>query len=89
MSEDKSKTSEEVLSCTQCGSGHYLSDVEKIEELEKKLETAVKALKSIKQENLDDKTQQRYIKALQAWKNKTTRTSWNALIMMGIDPLKK
>jgi hypothetical protein len=80
---------DEVLACTQCGNGHHLSDIEKIQALEEKLKIAVQALKSIKQENLDGKTPERYIKALQQWKNKTTRTSWNALIMMGIDPLKK
>lgn len=37
-------TSDEVLACTQCGSGHYLSE---IEQLEKKLQIATEALKWI------------------------------------------
>lgn len=60
-----------------------------IPELQEKLNITISALKKIKMENLDDKTQTRYIKALQDYMSRASKTSWNALKEIGVDPLSK
>lgn len=42
------QNSDELLACTQCGSGHYSSDAEEIVALKIRLEIATEALKRIK-----------------------------------------
>lgn len=50
-----------------------------IKKLEGKLKVAVETLESIKHENLDDKTPTRYIKALQSWRDKVCKISWDTI----------
>lgn len=59
------------------------------EKLEREHEIMVKALKSIKMENLDGKTQTRFIEALKDYMSRVSKISWNALKEIGIDPLSR
>lgn len=63
----------------RCGFGCGYSQSDMIRELYLELKEAREILASIKLENLDDKTQIRYIEAQKKWISKTTKKTFNYL----------